>query len=34
MDDRERRDETIRWIRDRGERPDAFMAFMYCGVAG
>jgi hypothetical protein len=34
MDDAQRMDEIIRWIRDWDERPDAFMAILYCAALG
>ena len=34
MEDREHMDETVRRIRDCGERPDAFLAILYCAALG
>ena len=31
---KEELDELLAWIRDWGERPDAFMAIMYCAALG
>jgi hypothetical protein len=34
MDDPERMEEIINWMRDWGERPYAFMAILYCAALG